>query len=370
MSKKLDPKVAEEVMIAAGYMPLEDYKTALNKWKCRHIQCGATVFVKYNSIQQGKGGCLSCGLQKSAESKKFTQEKATAIMLKKNLKPLEPYSGSVNGWMCECLKCGKVVYPALGSVQRAKIGCEYCAGRKVDAEDAIALMLKGGFRPLEPFTNALANWKSECLKCGKTSSPQYNNVRQGSACTYCSKRKIDENSAVEFMMNADLEPLEPYMGNKVPWKSKCLKCNQIVYPRWNDVQKGHSGCNFCAPKGINLTKPSYLYLITHYQLNAHKVGIGNHKKVNDRLGRFRKFGWETYRVWEFETGKTALEIEAEIFKILRGDLNLPIYLAFEDMKKTQGHTETVGADSISLSQLERIIEKVVTGFQGLNDLEA
>lgn len=358
MARKLDPKEAKEVMLLAGYKPLEEYESALTKWKCQHLKCGATVFVKYNSIQQGKGGCTSCGLEKSAVSRKFTDEKAIAIMLTRDLKPLEKYSGSMKGWKCECLKCGKIVYPALASTQRSKVGCEYCSGRKVDAEDAVATMIQSGLRPLEPFTSALTNWKSECLKCGRESSPQYNNVRKGSTCVYCSKRKVDETAVINFMLNVDLEPLEPYIGNKTPWKCKCLKCSLVVYPRWNDVQKGHSGCNYCAPRGINLTKPSYLYLITHHELNAHKIGIGNHKKVNDRLGRFRKFGWETYKVWEFETGKLALDIEAQVFRILRSELNLPIYLAYEDMKKTQGHTETVGADSITLPQLEKIVNQV------------
>ena len=359
MADKLNPIVAEALMIEAGYQPLEDYKSALVKWKCLHLKCGETVFVKYNSIQQGKGGCSSCGLEKSAESRRFTDEKAIAIMLAKDLKPLEEYAGSMKGWQCECLKCGKIVFPALSSVQRSKGGCEYCSGRKVDAEDAIEIMKISGFLPLEPFTSALTKWRSKCIHCGLESSPQYNNVRKGSTCVYCSKRKVDETNIVNLMLIAGLETLEPYSGNKIRWKSKCLKCLQIVYPRWNDVQKGHSGCNYCAPKGINLNKPSYVYLITHHELNAHKVGIGNHKKVNDRLGRFRKFGWQIHKTWEFETGKAALEVEREIFKILRIDMRLPIYLSFEDMRKTQGHTETVEADAITLLKLESIIQSVI-----------
>lgn len=34
-----------------------------------------------------------------------------------------------------------------------------------------------------------------------------------------------------------------------------------------------------------------------------------------------------------------------------------------DMKKTQGHTETVGADSVTLLQLEKIINKVIRGMK-------
>jgi hypothetical protein len=359
MAKKLDPELVEATMLSAGYKPLEPYVNALAKWKCLHINCGEIVTVKYNSIQQGKGGCISCGLKKSAKSRTFSEEKAIAIMMEKNLRPLEEYRGTIKGWKCECLRCGKIVYPALAAVQRSISGCAYCSGKRVDPEEVVAKMLESGYIPLEPYTNALKKWKCKCAYCGKESSPTYHSVAKGSSCVYCANRKVDELSVIEIMKNSYLEPLEPYSGNKTPWKSKCLKCSRIVYPRWNDVQKGHTGCNYCAPKGINLTKSSYLYLITHHELNAHKVGIGNHKKVNDRLGRFRKFGWETYRVWEFETGKEALDIEEDVFKILRGEMSLPVYLSLDDMKKTQGHTETVGADSITLVELERIIKRVI-----------
>jgi hypothetical protein len=40
-------------------------------------------------------------------------------------------------------------------------------------------------------------------------------------------------------------------------------------------------------------------------------------------------------------------------------MSLPVYLSLDDMKKTQGHTETVGADSITLVELERIIKRVI-----------
>ena len=112
-----------------------------------------------------------------------------------------------------------------------------------------------------------------------------------------------------------------------------------------------------------MVNPSYLYLITHKELGSHKVGIGNHKKKNDRLGRFRIYGWETHKVWEFETGEEALKIEKEVFKILRKEMKLPIFLSNEDMPKTQGHSETVDADSITLLQLEKIINKVIRGMK-------
>jgi hypothetical protein len=363
VAKKLDPKVAETVMLKAGLKPLEPYPGALNKWKCLHLPCGEIVSVQYNTVQQGKGGCATCGLKKSAKSRTFSEEKAISIMLEKGLRPLEKYHGTIKGWKSECLRCGKIVYPALGAVQRSISACAYCSGKRVDAEDAEDLMKKKNFLPLAPYVNALDPWKCMCTICKKESYPTYANVKKGSICIYCAKGKVDLDQVLKLMLEAKLEPLEPYSGNKVPWKSKCLKCNRVVYPRWNDLQKGHSGCIYCMPKGINLIAPSYVYLITNLELNAHKVGVGNKKKVNDRLGRFNKSGWQTHMVWNTESGEIALAIETAVFKILRHDLKLPIYLSIEDMPKTQGHSETVDADSISLLQLEKIINKVIKGLQ-------
>jgi hypothetical protein len=363
MTAKLDPRKAAEFMISAGYQPLEPYKTAIAKWRCVHIACGRTVQIKYNAIQQGKGGCMDCSLKKSAISRTFTESHAIQIMLDKHLKPLESYAGSMRSWKCECLKCGKIVYPALASIQRTKKGCAYCSGRRVDATDAEELMKRNNFLPLEKYKNALEPWKCRCTLCGKISSPQYSNVKKGASCIYCAKRKVDIEYVESLMLKADLEPLEPYAGNKTPWKSKCLKCHRIVYPRWNDLQKGHSGCIYCAPKGINLLKPSYVYLITNTELSAHKVGIGNKKKTHDRLSKFIATGWLAHKTWPTETGKIALEIEDAVFKILRIEMKLPIYLSYEDMPKTQGHSETVDADSITLLELEKIIEKVIKGHR-------
>jgi hypothetical protein len=108
--------------------------------------------------------------------------------------------------------------------------------------------------------------------------------------------------------------------------------------------------------------PSYLYLITNKELNSHKVGMGNYKKTNDRLQRFVKDGWSTHKVWNTETGADAIDIETEVLKILRKELKLPIHLTKSHMPKTEGHTETVNADSISLIKMEKIINQVVKNY--------
>ena len=112
-----------------------------------------------------------------------------------------------------------------------------------------------------------------------------------------------------------------------------------------------------------MESPSYLYLITNEKFNSHKVGIGNFKKKGDRLKRFNKMGWQTHRVWKFETGEEALAVEKLVFKILRKDLKLPIHLSKEEMPKTEGHTETVEADLITLREIEAIIKRVIKGYR-------
>ena len=91
--------------------------------------------------------------------------------------------------------------------------------------------------------------------------------------------------------------------------------------------------------------------------------MGNHKKRNDRLARFLKEGWKAFRVWETQTGAEAIDIEKEVFKILRQEMKIPVFLSKDDMPKTEGHTETVDADLITLVKLEKIIDKVIKGLQ-------
>ena len=107
MSKKTDPKVAKAVMLKAGYKPLEPYKTANTKWKCLHIPCGNTIYPTYGAVQQGRGACLPCGHIKTANARRIPEKKAVAIMLKAGLKPLEPYKNNFTKWKSKCLKCKK-----------------------------------------------------------------------------------------------------------------------------------------------------------------------------------------------------------------------------------------------------------------------
>jgi len=301
MPKKLDPKVAEKVMLKAGLKPLEPYKNRNTPWKCKCLNCGVVTTPRYSNVKFNKTGCKNCGKLSQAKKSRASEEDLVKLMLAKNLQPLQPYKSRRTPWKCRCLNCGKTVYPRVGGIKSGQGGCNYCA-----------------------------------------------------------KNQVDENDAVTFMLNNLLQPLEPYTKSLNKWKCKCLKCGSVVFPSYHDIKsKRQGGCGECAQFGINTKSPSYLYLVTNDRLSAHKIGIGNHKNSADRLTSFIKQGWITFKVWEFSSGSQALKIEKTVFKIIRNELKIPIFLSKEQMPKTYGHVETMGADSISLIELEKIIKKVI-----------
>jgi hypothetical protein len=370
MPKKLDPKVAEKVMLKAGLKPLEPYRKSTLAWKCMCLKCRSVVNAKYSNVSAGKNPCKACAYNQRKSGNKISNKDARIFMIQNGLRPLEPYVNNRTKWKSKCMTCGNIVFPQFGSIRSGRGGCKNCGKiksglpRRLDSKKALLIIQKAGMKPLEPYVNTRHKWKSKCLVCKKITYPQLTNIVSGhKACAYCSGKKVHENDAIKVMLKVNLKPLTKYKNNRTPWKSRCLKCKKIVYPIYNSITTGQGGCIYCAPYGINMNAPSYLYLITNKELNAHKVGIGNYKKVNDRLTKFKNSGWRVHKVWNFLTGEQALSNEKAIFRVIRKDLKLPIHLSKEQMPKTEGQSETINADSITLLELEKIIKKVIKGYR-------
>jgi formylmethanofuran dehydrogenase subunit E len=51
---------ALEVAKKANLQPLEPYKNAQTKWKCKCLKCGEIVTPTYHNLEQGNGGCINC----------------------------------------------------------------------------------------------------------------------------------------------------------------------------------------------------------------------------------------------------------------------------------------------------------------------
>jgi len=192
--------------------------------------------------------------------KKLSHEEAFQIMLNAGLKPLVEYRGAEQPWRSTCLKCRREVSPRLKSVRDRGSGCKYCSGNAVVPEEAVAQMISVGLNPLVEFPGASKPWLSSCKKCGSEVKPRLADIRMGhSGCKKCAdslggkKRRLNSNptragvttnfsEVLEVMRNANLEPLEDYVGSQTKWKSKCLKCGAIVSPRYTTIAQGGGGC--------------------------------------------------------------------------------------------------------------------------------
>jgi recombinational DNA repair protein (RecF pathway) len=410
--KIVTEELAVKVMKKASLKPLVPYPGSKTNWKCQCLKCGNTVYPNYGDINQGDGGCKYCGGH-------FVEpEDAVATMRFNNLEPLEPYTNTQTPWKCRCLTCGKTVTPRHNSVQRGSGGCKYCAKRFVDAEDAIILMRRAKFEPLEPFLGANKPWKCRCLRCGKTVQPSYSSIQRGqkgcvycggkkvdskeafnfmvskgltplepykradgqwkcrcirclkevtpsyssvrqgqSGCVYCSGKKVDPQDAISLFLENSLKPLVPYKSTDTKWKSECMKCKRIVYPTHHMVSQRSGGCKYCATLGMDFTLPAYIYLITHDELGSHKIGISGVHAKEDRIKDHAKNGWKIYKRKNFETADQTYEVEQEVLRWLREDRGLPPHLSLNEMPQ-RGWTETVDANEIDLPTIWAKVEEL------------
>jgi len=427
--ERLDSETAKLFMLKHQLKPLEPYKNALSKWKCKCIKCGAVVYPKYNTIQQGRGGCRECGLKGRRVHNKLVESEAISIMLQSGLKPLVPYVSTHTPWKSQCIKCHEITYPRLTGIKNGQQGgCKRCGYTKASEKNRFSQkeakdqLIEFGYKPLEKYRSAHAKWKSRCLRCNKIVYPKLSFLRAGQGgCVYCSNRKVDLIEAKKLLRNRKLKPLEekpqnlrkgwkckclrchreirvylsnlyrgsdpckycsgkavdpetaikvmrksklkvlaPYKSSSAKWKSECLKCHRIVFPKYNSIKSGQGGCMFCAEKGMDMNIPSYLYLIKHEGYGSLKIGIGNFlkNKRSDRLQTHLRFGWQLLQIWSFETGAEAYEIEQDILYLLRVTRNIPPYLTKEQMPQ-RGETETVDMELIQIEELTKLINKLV-----------
>lgn len=403
---------AEEDMRNAGLEPLEEYPGTLAPWRCRCTRCGEEVRPLHSRVKSGSIGCTPCALRERGIRHRIPREEAFALMEDAGFRPVEPYPGAGEPWRCACTKCGLESTPRLSTVKRIGSGCRFCNKPEWSAEDAADLMRAAGLEPLDPFVAVNRRWRARCDKCGNEVSPTLTKVRErGRVCRYCSGKYVDPAEAVEvmrahgyepledysgslkpwlcrcttcsrertptyamvksqgtrcaycagvkvepadaerLMREAGLEPLEPYPGASVPWKVRCTTCERTVMPTVGTVRAG-GRCKFCATKGIQLTKPAVVYIITHRAMRAHKVGIAS--RSGYRLKQHALQGWETYQVQNVETGERAFAVEAEVLSWIRHDLGAPPALSREQMPQ-HGWTETVAAEVVGLPDLWRVL---------------
>jgi len=348
------PECCAGIMRDAGLEPLEPYPGAHRPWKCRCLACGSAVSPQYANVQQGHRGCSHCARRVQAVTQRIPEAAAAAIMLAADLEPLEPYPGSQGQWKCRCTKCGTAVTPRYSNIKNGWGGCPYCriatvaqACRTPEAK-AVATMYMASLEPLELYRSNGTPWRCLCSNCGKVVTPTLKNVQAGhGGCAWCSGYAVAPEEADGTMRAAGLDPLIPYPGTQAPWLCRCLRCGRTVSPRYGHIRIG-GGCRWCSygAGGFKAEEPAMVYLVTHADRSATKVGITN--AAGRQLKAHRRQGWQVVTAVQVP-GKIAQFIELDILRWWRRDLGLPVHLERGEMPQG-GWTETVASAEIDLAE--------------------
>jgi hypothetical protein len=334
-----------------GLLPQEPFPGPLKPWKSIHAECGKVVTPQWNSIQQGGSGCKYC-------SGNFVDaDDAEKLFRSLGAIPLVPYPGGDKPWKSKHDKCGKEIFPRYSGVKGGQGVCRHCTGRYVDPTEAKEYFESRGLTPLVEYPGANTGWKSIHNVCGKEVTPYYGYVKSGGiGCNYCSGlAPISPKAARELFLSRGFKPLEAFVNTKTPVRAIHKVCGREVKPSYGSLRNG-GGCKYCSVGGINLTKPGFLYLMTHKELGAHKVGIGGYSSSSNRIEQHQKQGWDLYRTLDFKTAELAYLVEQEVLNWIRLDLGLLQYLALEQMPQG-GHTETVDASEIDLPAIWAKVEE-------------
>ncbi len=372
-SRRTPEKKAIATMLKAGMQPLEPYVNAVSRWKCQCLKCGHIGYPQLNMINSGQGGCRPCSFVKTGLKSRITEKEALARLKNQKLQLIGRYEWTDKNELFDvkcliCKKTSKTSRTALEKVGRQK-GCRTCSRKsasllQVTEEKHQQLLREHNLQAIAKYTGNKDLISVKCLKCMKRKKIrrsfllQRNKKMQG--CMTCAGARIaDPKKIMKTMKNAKLNPLVPYSGGHKRWKCECLKCGEIVYPEFNSVLSGQGGCIYCAEIGFNYKKPAIVYVISHYQMNSIKIGITNGESKPDRLKQFQKYGWIIHQKYSFKKGIEAFNIEQKVLKWIRNDLNLTQHLSIEQMPKTGGQSETVSADSITVVEIQKKIERLI-----------
>jgi hypothetical protein len=262
-SLRLSESTARNIMLKAGYEPLEPYVNALTKWKCIHSICGATVYPLLNTIQNGGGACKDCGSAATGLAKRNSIEKVRVILEKKDFVLLGEYRDSKTRIHVRCKICDDVFWGNYTVISRDKgRGCTNCAliaSAKRFRLSPLVLqqrLKRVNIELLGEYKNSKTTLQCRCLKCDKKFGIYPSSLIDGGGCPECNRaaagllRRNEETASIEIMKTIGLvEPLEPYPGAGKRWKSQCLVCAAIVYPLLSGIKgRKQGGCKYCADK--------------------------------------------------------------------------------------------------------------------------
>ena len=288
--------------------------------------------------------------------KKIDPAEASSLMIANGAKPLEEFITDKTNWKCECLKCGREIFPRYANVKNGHSPCKYCSGRRIDEAEAFRIMRENDLEPLEPYKNTRSKWKSICIVCGTEVQPILKSIISGQGgCLRCANHLVTSEDAVDAMRRMRWEPLVDYPGSASPWRCMCLDCGEISYPTHHKVSRAQGRrCLTCTKKGFNLREDGYLYLLVHPIWMLYKVGISN--SSSSRTDDHQTRGWEVIQIKGPMDALLAFEWEKSILKFLT---NKGAEIGSESIAgKFDGYTESWKIESHRVKNLDDLMSQV------------
>lgn len=294
--KRLSAIEVESILASAELRAVGQYTSTAKPLLCECLKCGNYVAPTLADVKRG-ARCQYC--RRTKVDPKFAEQLAQ----KAGVRPLEEFRSASLTWKCLHIICGEIVYPHWTTLKSGGSGCMRCRAKNTSTV-----------------------------------------------------RRIKDSEAIDVMNKANFEPLEPYPDALSKWKSLCKNCLKVSYPRLSNIKNG-TGCVYCSNKGLQISDPAFLYLMFNPEFQAHKVGVGGRNTKFDRITQHTKKGWMLFKVLEVKSGEVALEIEREILDFLFSECGLKPFLSSSQMPQG-GHTETFDAAEIDLMTIWKEIIKI------------
>jgi hypothetical protein len=359
IKKRLSQKKIDDITKRMKVELLEPYINSRTPIKSKCLVCNMIIYPTIGRLSVGVG-CINCGRVRTTKARLIPKDIALADFERSKLKVLNEYKDSKTPVRVLCLVCKKhstKSYKDLKSGRRC-----YTCGRKAASESRklghqfkIDLARKQNLEPIGEIKTVKSESKFKCLSCSRQILMTFESIQRGASCRFCSQTEVDPKEAIAYMLKNHLKPLEPYYKSASKWKCRCMKCKNIVYPKFNHVKSFGGGCKFCRSAGYNPTFEGHLYLLFNPKFDSYKLGISN---VKARIRVHELKGWTLIEKWDFEDGKIPPILEEELIKHIRFKWNLPWSVDAKSMPQG-GHTETFSSIELPESKVIKLVDSKI-----------
>ena len=319
MVRTMPIEEARTIFASTGHTMVDEgeYVNATTWVDCVHT-CGEVNSLMATQIKSGivRIGCPSCREAQRSKWAIIPEAQAVAEMKARGYTPIVPYPGTGHPWLCIHDECGREVSPTRSNLLASQGGCRICADKNSGKRRRLPwAQVEKAFTD-NGFTLMTSDYESShkpmsciCNDCGKRNDISYSDVAGGHGCRYCNNRFFKDKPTMVYLMN-----------------NSALKALKI---------------------GITLRKPA-------------KMKRGKHP----RLREHERSGFRVVRTWNFDTGEPAWNIEQEVLRHWREELNAPQFVTAEQMCHhgrtcCSGATETVSSRKVGLQRTIDHIDSLV-----------